>query len=306
MKIIENTCLKKKEKTCHLFYSGWVLQVGIFRSLADPRILAALAPFSEVCRCALTYTVDVGNIMKFIINGEATGPRTRGTKNARRNRLDTDFRMWVKWITCRPPSFHCVSRLKCHSGLTTPANHTSNRPLKWPKCLKFPTHISWSDVSWSWCTLQTVWDCQGRGSPMFRCSSLHPAQIPGRCTYLHCHTVPDNFPVSVNTCAHCSQSGQIQRLCSMSPWDLFVWGLMKIDLDCEDRFVDLVPLSIMKHQWPMIETSGMTGEAPGASTASLNVLPVSWSCQGSDWSWSKSNMVNIHRRIYKSHKCITI
>ena len=57
---------------------------------------------------------------------------------------------------------------------------------------------------------------------------------------------------------------------------------MKIDLDCEDRFVDLDPLSIMKHQWPMIETSGMTGEAPGASTASLNVLPVSWSCQGSD------------------------
>ena len=146
---------KKKEKTCHLCYSGWVLQVGIFRSLADPRILASLAPFSEVCRCALTYTVDVGNIMKFIINGEATGPRTRGTKNARRNRLDTDFRMWVKWITCRPPSFHCVSRLNCHSGLTTPANHTCNRPLKWPKCLKFPTHISWSDVSWSWCTLQT-------------------------------------------------------------------------------------------------------------------------------------------------------
>ena len=59
---------------------------------------------------------------------------------------------------------------------------------------------------------------------------------------------------------------------------------MKIDEDCKTVKIDLsiwIHGSMrMKHQWPMIEASGMTGEAPGASTASLNVLL--WSCQGSD------------------------
>lgn len=47
------------------------------------------------------------------------------------------------------------------------------RPLKWPKCLKFPTHISWSDVSWSWCTLQTVWNPQPARVWAARCSAVH-------------------------------------------------------------------------------------------------------------------------------------
>ena len=55
------------------------------------------------------------------------GPRTRGTKNARRNRLDTDFRMWVKWI-------------KCESKMKWRHLQTTIIPLCFPSQMPFWSH----------------------------------------------------------------------------------------------------------------------------------------------------------------------
>ena len=151
------------KETCHRFYFGSV-QVGILGALGSTQG-SWLHSLLEVCKCALTPSMRWNIIMKLDPGGP--GDSACGFTNV--------SRMWIEynWYegTCRPPSFHCVSRLQmpfwshCNRPLEVHAVHVSKFQAA-SHGLIFLCHGVQCKLSetHSW----------GLSSPMFRCSSLPP------------------------------------------------------------------------------------------------------------------------------------